>query len=79
MSKAKASKKTKATEDTLVYLNDIRGTAELLEAEIGHIEDRLGLSLMTVKAEELELAIDDVAREVFKQYLRLQEISEGKL
>jgi hypothetical protein len=74
MSKANSRKKTKPTEDTLVYLNDIRGTAELFTTEVERIEEMIEPILMTAKPEAFESAIDDLASQIFKQYLQIQKI-----
>ncbi|HYA22958.1 MAG TPA: hypothetical protein VEF05_02300 [Terriglobales bacterium] len=69
----------KVTDDTLVFLKDIVGAAEFLENEVGRIEGVLfDTDNKVADPKAFEEEIDDIAREIFKQYLRLQEVLAEK-
>jgi hypothetical protein len=69
--------KKKVTEDTVVYLGDIRGTADLIKEEIELIEDKLENGAKVSDPDAFEKLIDDIANEIHKQYLRLQDEVQG--
>lgn len=69
------SKHKEVTGDTVVYLGDIAGTADLLKEEVGRIEGELVDSGDKVgDPDAFEKLIDDIAREIYKQFMRLQEV-----
>ena len=65
--------KKKVTEDTIVYIGDIRGTADLINEEISTIEEKLEEHGKVAEPEAFEKLMDDISREIYKQYLRLQD------
>ena len=42
-----ANRKQKVTEETLVYINDLKGTIDFLKKDLAEIEDLLGLNELT--------------------------------
>ena len=42
-----ANRKQEVTEDTLVYINDLKGTIDFLKEDLAEIEDLLGLNELT--------------------------------
>jgi hypothetical protein len=73
-----ANHKKKVTEDTIVYIGDIKGTAEFLLEEVREIESALGLNDIeggyrkVNDPEAFQELIDDIAGKIFEQHTRLQ-------
>jgi len=72
-----ANRKKKITEDTIVYIGDIKGTAEMLIDEVNELEEKLNVfddeERGKVKdPDAFEELIDDIAGKIFEQHTRLQ-------
>jgi hypothetical protein len=79
-----ANRKQKVTEDTLVYINDLKGTIDFLKEDLAEIEDLLGLNELTPshngggyrKVDDPELfekTLNDVVNEIYGGHQHLQD------
>lgn len=78
-----ANRKKKVTEDTIVFLGDIRGTIAFIREKMDAVEGALGLDgisgpeggLRKVKdPEAFETLINDIANQIFQAHLRLEDV-----
>lgn len=70
------SKPKEVSGDTGVYLNDIRGTADLLKEEVERLEGELfDTDDKVTDPKAFEELVDDIARKIYEQYMRLQEVT----
>jgi hypothetical protein len=79
-----ANRKQKVTEDTLVYINDLKGTIDFLTEDLAEIEDLLGLNELTPShnggdyrrvddPDKFEETLNDAINLIFKGHSNLQE------
>jgi hypothetical protein len=79
-----ANRKQKVTEDTLVYINDLKGTIDFLKEDLAEIEDLLGLNELTPShngggyrkvddPNKFEEKLNDAVNLIFKGHSNLQE------
>jgi len=79
-----ANRKQKVTEDTLVYIGDIRGTIQFLEEDLQEIERLLGLNELTPShngggyrkvdaPDKFEEMLNDAVNLIFRGHTDLQE------
>lgn len=79
-----ANRKQKVTEETLVYINDLKGTINLLKEDLADIEDLLGLNELTSSHNgggyrkvddpcKFEEKLNDAVNLIFKGHSNLEE------
>ena len=79
-----ANRKQKVTEDTLVYINDLKGTIAFITEDLAEIEGLLGLNELTPShngggyrrvddPDKFEETLNDAVNLIFKGHLNLQE------
>jgi hypothetical protein len=79
-----ANREQKVTEDTLVYIDDLRGTIDFLKEDLAEIEDLLGLNELTPShngegyrkvddPDKFEETLNDAINLIFKGRTNLQE------
>jgi hypothetical protein len=78
------NRKQKVTEDTLVYINDLKGTIDFLKEDLAEIEDILGLNELAPShngggyrkvddPDKFEETLNDAINLIFTGHLNLRE------